>query len=99
MRAAPGRSKTEYADLAANPELLDQGLVAAFIGPLEVIEQLATLRHEFQQAPPRVIVLNMGLEMLGEIGDALRKDRHLHLGRPGIARLFGMRPDDFRLAF
>src|SRR5215472_2891881 len=56
---------------AANAELLDQALVAAFIGTLEIIEQLATLRHELEQAPPRMIVLHVSLEMLGKIVDPL----------------------------
>src|ERR1700760_3246250 len=33
--------------------------------------------------------------MLGEIVDPLRQDRDLYLGRPGVARLLGMTPDDF----
>jgi len=34
-------------------------------------EQLATLRHELEQAPPRMIVLHVSLEMLGKIVDPL----------------------------
>ena len=38
------------------------------------------------------------LEMLGEIVDAFREDRHLHFRRTGIARLLGEFLDDFSLA-
>src|SRR5436305_3303634 len=37
------------------------------------------------------MVLGVHLEVLGEIGDALRQERDLHLGRPGVAR----RPGEF----
>src|SRR5262245_6213672 len=54
-----------------NTEALDQRLVTPFIGTLEIIEQLATLRYELQQPPSRMVVLHMGLEMLGQVGDPL----------------------------
>src|SRR5258708_3570225 len=77
-------------------ESLDQSLVAAFIGALEIVKKLATLGHKLQQSPSRVIVLNVLLEVLSEIADALRQDPDLYLRRPGIAGLFGVRFDDFR---
>ena len=66
---------------AANAQSLDQRLVTRFIDAVEVIEQLATLGHELEQSTPGMIVLDVGLEMLGEAVDALRQDRHLHLRR------------------
>src|SRR5215210_6504108 len=45
-----------------------------------------------------MVVLDVSLEMLGEVGDALGEDRYLHLRRAGIARLCSVRLDDFRLA-
>src|ERR1700760_3539058 len=53
-------------DSATNSELLDQYLVARFIGALEVVEQLATLRYKLQKSPPGVVVLDVRLEMLGQ---------------------------------
>ena len=47
----------------------------------------AALRHELEQATTGMIVLDVGLEMLGQVGDALGEDRDLHLGRTGIAGL------------
>src|ERR1700704_3534731 len=82
---------------AANAELLDQALVAAFVGALEIVEKLATLRHHLQQASPRMIVLHVSLEMLGEIIDPFGQDRDLHLRRPGVAGLLRVSLDDFRL--
>src|SRR5262245_52929978 len=65
---------------------LDQALVAAFVDTLDVIEQLAALRHELEQAAPGVVVLDVGLEMLGQGGDALGQERDLDLRRAGVAR-------------
>ena len=45
-----------------------------------------------------MVVLHVGLEMLGEVVDAFRKDRDLNLGRAGIAGLGRIRLDDFRFA-
>src|SRR5712671_7230968 len=84
---------------AANAELLDQVLVAAFVGALEIIEKLATLRHHLQQASPRMIVFHVRLEMLGEIVDPFGQDRDLHLRRTRVAGLLRVSLDDFRLAF
>src|SRR6516162_2748670 len=79
---------------AANAQSLDQRLVTRFIDAVEVIEQLATLGHELEQSTPGMIVLDVGLEMLGEAVDALREDRHLHFRRTGIAGLGRVGLDD-----
>ena len=73
-------------------------LVAPLVGALEVIEQLAALRDHLEQAAPRMIVLHMGLEVIGQGGDPFGQDRDLHLGRTRVARLGGIRLDDFGLA-
>src|SRR3954468_8481362 len=82
---------------AANAKLLDQSLVALLIGTPEIIKQLTTLRHELEQPAARVIVLDVGLEVLGQVGDPLSEDRDLHLGRPGVAGLGGIGLDNFSL--
>ena len=56
---------------AANSELLDQYLIARLIGALEVIEQLATLGYELQKSAPGMVILDVRLEMLGEVVDPL----------------------------
>src|SRR5258707_12780443 len=93
-RKTPAREKYS----TANAELLDDALVTRFVGALEVIEQLATLRDHLEQASPGVIVLHVRLEVVGERGDPLRQERHLHLGRTRVARLGGIRLDQFSLA-
>src|SRR3954470_14002567 len=81
--SASKRAKTS----AANAQPLDQRLVTRFVDTSEVIEQLATLGHELEQSTPGMVILDVGLEMLGEAGNALREDRHLHLRRTGVAGL------------
>src|SRR3954471_6281467 len=96
--SARGSKRRARKRLTANAELIDQRLVAPLIGALEVIEQLAALRDHLEKAAPRVVVFHVSLEVLGQRVDPLREDRDLHLGRPGVARLGGIRLDDFGLA-
>src|SRR5262245_45336036 len=86
-RSHVARARPRQCGSTPDTKPLDQRLVAAFVDPLEIIEQLAARRDELQQPAPRMIVLHMALEMLGEVADALGEDRHLHLGRTGVARL------------
>src|SRR5665213_2000061 len=83
---------------SADAELLDQSLVAGLVGAPQVIEQRAALAHHLEQATAGMVVLDVGLEMLGEIVDAFGKDRHLNFGRSGIAGLVGERSNNFGLA-
>ena len=83
---------------AANAEPLDQRLVARLVGTREIIEELAALGHELEQSTPGMVVLDVGLEVLGEVGDALGQDSDLDLRRTGIAGLGRIILDDFRLA-
>src|SRR5262247_3639405 len=94
-RATTGRALQK---LAANPEPLDQRLVTRLVGTGEIIEQLATLRYELEQSTPGMIVLDVTLEVLGQIVDAFRKNGHLHLRRSSVAGLGRISFDDFRLA-
>src|SRR5262245_65968717 len=45
-----------------------------------------------------MVVLDVALEVLGQIVDAFRKNGHLHLRRSGVAGLGRIGLDDFRLA-
>src|ERR1700745_589654 len=84
--------------LTANTEPLDQRLVAPLIVAPEIIEQLTPLRNELEQAASRMVVVDVGLEMLGEGGDPLGEDRNLDFRRPGVAGCGGVVFDDFGLA-
>src|SRR5581483_601078 len=59
---------------AANTELIDDRLVAPFVGAPQVIEQLPARGNELQQPAPRMVVLHMSFEVLGEVVDPFGKD-------------------------
>src|SRR5215470_626337 len=84
--------------LAADSQPLDQRLVATLVSTGEIIEQLAALRYELEQSTPGMVVLDVALEVLGQIVDAFRKNGHLHLRRSSVAGLGRIGLDDFRLA-
>ena len=85
--------------IGADAQLADQRLIAACVARLQIVEQAATLRHELEQAPARVIVLLVCFEVLGEVRDSLGEDRHLHFGRPRVALPSCELLDEFGLAF
>src|SRR3954447_18107389 len=88
----PGTSTT-------NVMLFEQRLVTRLVFLLDVIEKRTARRYELQETATRMVVLHVGLEVPGEVIDAFRQDRDLNLGRAGVARLGGIRLDDFRFAF
>src|SRR5262245_24193160 len=83
--------------LLAKPQVLDQLLVALEVLALEVIEQTPAQADHAQETAPRVVVLGVRLQVLGEMSDALGEERDLNLGRPGIAFVLPVFLD--RLAF
>src|SRR5262245_16457659 len=69
---------------AAQPQALDQRLVAIGAGPPYVVEQPPALTHQPQQAAAGVVVLLVLLEVLREIVDPLGQQRDLDLRRAGV---------------
>ena len=59
-------------------------MVAVDVALLQVIKQAAPLTHHFEQAAARVIVLDVGLEVLSQFVDALGQQRDLDLGGAGV---------------
>src|SRR5262249_2845041 len=78
--------------------LFEQRLVTRLVLVLQVVEKGAARRHELPEAKAGVIVLDVGLEMVGEVVDAFRQDSNLDLGRAGVAGFGGIGLDDFRFA-
>src|SRR5208283_2704623 len=93
-----GAETPRRAALAADAEALDERPVARLVLLLDVVEKRAALRNHFPQAATGVVVLHMGLEMVGQIGDPLSEDRDLDFRRPGVADLQGILVDERRLA-
>src|SRR5215212_6668796 len=83
---------------APDTEFLDDRPVTALVDAFDVIEQLPALRHKLEEPTPGMVILDVGLEMLGQIVDPFREDGDLHFGRAGVAGFGRIRLDDFRLA-
>src|SRR6266581_2571354 len=79
--------------LLTDAELVDDRAIAIEIGLLEVVEETAAPADELQQAAAAVMVLRMRLEVLGQVGDAVREEGDLYLRGPGVT-LVGGKVDD-----
>ena len=55
--------------LAAKAQGLDQRLIAAGVGGLEVVQKAPALGDHLEQASARVVVLLVRLEVFGQVGD------------------------------
>src|SRR5437899_2123113 len=84
------RPRTSHAlhhdsELSADTQLVDDGPVPSGILVLEIFQEPPPLPDQHQQAPARVMVLRVGLEVLGQSVDPLGQKRDLDLGRAGVA--------------
>src|SRR6202008_1489826 len=74
---------------APQTQTRNQSVVTRLVLVLDVIQKAPALRHHLDQAAARVVILRVGLEMLGQVGDALGEHGHLNLGRSGIGFALG----------
>src|SRR5919199_1725755 len=70
--------------LSPDPQLRDERAVALDVVAAQVVQQPASLADQEQEPAPRVVVLLVRLQVLGELSDALGEDRHLDLGRARV---------------
>jgi hypothetical protein len=78
FRSAAGPARRHAGlELAAQTQALDQHPIPIRTGPPQIVEQAAALTHEVQQTAARVMVLRVQLEVLGELVDPFRQQRHL----------------------
>src|SRR5687767_5844509 len=85
--------------LAAEAELLDEGAVALDVLSLEVVEEAPPLPDELQEAAPRVMILRVRPQMLGQVVDPSGEKGNLHFCRTCIGRSPTVFLDDFQLDF
>src|SRR5918995_1976996 len=97
-RPGPGPGRETLVSSAADAELLDQRAVARLVLLLHVVEKRAALGNHLQEATPGMVVLGVGLEVVGEVVDALGQDGDLDLRRAGIAGFVRMFLDERGLA-
>jgi hypothetical protein len=63
---------------------LDQALIPLKIAFLEIVEMPPPLSYHLQEAPAGMVILNVNLEVLGEVLDTLTQQGDLHFRRAGI---------------
>jgi hypothetical protein len=68
----------------AQLQFLGDRLVASQIGMLQIVEQAAALADHDQQATARAVIFLVGLQMVGQMVDAMREQRDLHIRRTGV---------------
>src|SRR4051794_3387379 len=83
--------------LAPQPELADQRAVALEVVLLEIVEEPAAPADEHQQAAARMMVVLVLAQVLGEMVDAVREQRDLHLRGAGVVLVAPEARDDVAL--
>src|SRR5262245_30816718 len=68
--------------------------VPVHVGPLQIVEKLAPLADEHEQAASRVMILLVNLEMIRQRIDALTQKRNLDFGRTRVGFVQAMFADD-----
>jgi hypothetical protein len=76
-RSASGR-------LPAEPQPLDQALVSIEVATAQIIEEATTLTDELEQPPAGMMILDVSLEVLGEMADPRTQQRDLDFRRTRI---------------
>ena len=73
---APGRVLPSR----AQAQLLDELLVAVPVGSCQILQEIGSMAHQYEQTPARTVVLLVYLQMTTEVLDAFRQKRNLNLG-------------------
>jgi len=73
--------------LAAEAQAGDQRVITRLVLALHIVEQATALADHHEEAAARMEILRVGLQVLGQVGDPLGEDGHLHFGAAGIAGL------------
>jgi hypothetical protein len=95
--APPGQGVYGSRPSPPEPELGDDSPVALDVGALQVVQQPATLADQLEQPAPRVVVVGVRLEVVGEVIDPFAEDGDLDFGRSGVLLIEAVRLDDARL--
>src|SRR3974390_458316 len=71
----------------ADTQPFNQLPVSPLVGAMQIVENLPPLRHELEQPAARVVVFDVGLEVIGQGVDPLGEQRNLDFRRTRITRL------------
>ena len=69
---------------ATQAQPIDQRAVALDVDLRDVLDQPTPASHQQQQSAPRVVIVLVDLEVLGQVGDPLGQQRDLRLRRSGV---------------
>jgi hypothetical protein len=71
-------------NLAANAQLLNERLISLRAASLQILQEPSAPGNHGKQTSARVMILQVRLEVLGQLGDPLTQDRYLHFWGTGI---------------
>lgn len=71
--------------LLSQTEFADDCTIAFNVNLLQISEQIPSVTDHLLETTAAMEVLWIGLQMLGQVVDAVRQNRNLHFGRAGIA--------------
>src|SRR4051812_41874091 len=73
--------------LATQAEAFDQALVTGLVALLDIVKQAAAGRYELEQATTGMGILDVILEVLGQVGNAFGQDGNLDFRRTSVVWL------------
>jgi hypothetical protein len=79
MRSRPG-SRCRSRPSPPEPELGDNRPITVDIGPLQIVQQAASLSDQLEQPAPRIVVVGVRFQVVGEVIDPFAEDCDLDLG-------------------
>src|SRR5205085_10664189 len=85
--------------LSPQAQFLDQRPIALQVDPLQVVQEAAAAADELQEAAPRVVVLRVRAQVLGELVDPRGEERDLNLRRARVGLGAPVLRDDLLLRF
>src|ERR1700752_1245123 len=80
--------------LLADAQLTDDFAIPVGVVGLEIVEQAAALAYQHQQTAARTMILRVGLEVLGQLANALAEDRDLHFRTASVGVMRAKTRDD-----
>jgi hypothetical protein len=93
------RASRKLIKLLAQLELFGDCLIAADIRISKIVQQTAALADHQKQTTARAVILLGRLQMLGQMVDAVREQRDLHVGGTRVLRVRLELFNRFRLSF
>jgi hypothetical protein len=88
MTMAPPEAKEKPDTSVAEFQLFGDGLVSGQVGGVEVIQKTPTLPDLLEEAAPGAVILDVFLEMLGQVVYLFREQGHLHISGPRVALMY-----------